>query len=254
MSADDDSSRGKKSGTVPGFGLPQTLGPMKVEAMEANDETLVEAAAAKSPFARDPEPSSAESSSASSSSEVVDGEMKMMVEPTPAIPQQPVGIPQTQAQAVEAMRRPPKGPPAVDIDLVYERRSAPLPDQPWVFLEIWTRNTIYQLDSALLCVDVIDQATRRSVGDHALRGARLVGGQSRDGEAMELSHPFPRPGSEAVFEQLSGRHVRFSQTSTVTRVVMRLRVLTVDPEQLLPTWEDVSGKWDAQAIRKDAKK
>jgi hypothetical protein len=44
-----------------------------------------------------------------------------------------------------------------------------------------------------------------------------------------------------VFEQMQGRHVRFSQTSTVTRVVMRLRVLTVTPEQLLPTWEEVTG-------------
>lgn len=140
-----------------------------------------------------------------------------------------------------------KGPPAVDIDLVYERRTAPLPDQAWVFLEIWTRNTIYQLDSALHCIDVVDQLTRRAVADHPLRGSRLVGGQSRDGDAMELSHPFPRPGSEAVFEQSAGKHVRFSQTSTVTRVVMRLRVLTVEPEQLLPTWEDMSGRWESRS-------
>lgn len=142
------------------------------------------------------------------------------------------------------------GTPAVDIDLVYERRSAPLPDQPWVFVEIWTRNTIYQLDGRLMCIDVIDQATRRSQGEHPLRGARLVGGQSRDGEAMELSHPFPRPGSEAVFEQTSGRHVRFSQTSSVTRVVMRLRVLSVTPEQLLPTWEEVTGNHKLDMRRK----
>lgn len=135
--------------------------------------------------------------------------------------------------------------PAVDIDLVYEKRSAPLPDSPWTFLEIWTRNTIYALDARLICVDVIDQASKRSLTDHPLRGARLVGGQMREGEAMELSHPFPRPGSEAVFEQAQGRHVRFSQTSTVTRVVMRLRVLTVTPDQLLPTWEEVTGSHKA---------
>ena len=93
----------------------------------------------------------------------------------------------------------------------------------------------------MICIDVIDQLSKRSHGEHALRGARLVGGQTREGDAMELSHPFPRPGSEAVFEQLQGRHVRFSQTSSVTRVVMRLRVLTVAQEQLLPTWEEVTG-------------
>jgi hypothetical protein len=38
----------------------------------------------------------------------------------------------------------------------------------------------------------------------------------------------------------------------VTRVVMRLRVLTVEPEQLLPTWEDVSGKWDLRAMGQKA--
>jgi hypothetical protein len=135
--------------------------------------------------------------------------------------------------------------PAVDIDLVYEKRSAPLPDSPWTFLEIWTRNTIYALDARLTCVDVIDQGSKRSLNDHPLRNARLVGGQMREGEAMELSHPFPRPGSEAVFEQAQGRHVRFSQTSTVTRVVMRLRVLTVTPDQLLPTWEEVTGSHKA---------
>lgn len=147
------------------------------------------------------------------------------------IAQQPIGG--------KAMAR--RGQPAVDIDLIHERRTAPLPDQEWTFVEIWTRNTIYALDSRLLCIAVVDQKSRRSHPDHALLGARLVGGQQRDGESMELSHPFPRPGSEAVFEQNKGRQVRFSQTSTVTRVVMRLRVLTVASDHLLPTWEEISG-------------
>jgi hypothetical protein len=132
--------------------------------------------------------------------------------------------------------------PAVDIDLIHERRTAPLPDQKWTFVEIWTRNTIYALDSRLVCIDVIDQHSRRSINEHALLGARLVGGQRRDGDAMELSHPFPRPGSEAVFEQSKGRQVRFSQTSSVTRVVMRLRVLTVASDHLLPAWEEITGQ------------
>ncbi|MGE3633927.1 MAG: hypothetical protein AB7P00_28760, partial [Sandaracinaceae bacterium] len=81
--------------------------------------------------------------------------------------------------------------------------------------------------------------------EHALLGARLVGGQRRDGESMELRHPFPRPGSEAVFEQSKGRQVRFSQTSSVTRVVPRLRVLTVASDNLLPTWEEITSKTDS---------
>lgn len=143
-----------------------------------------------------------------------------------------------------------RGQPAVDIDLIHERRTAPLPDHEWTFVEIWTRNTIYALDSRLVCIAVIDQNTRRNHPDHALIGARLVGGQRRDGEAMELSHPFPRPGSEAVFEQSKGRQVRFSQTSTVTRVVLRLRVLTVASDNLLPTWEEITGSHGVPAVLK----
>jgi hypothetical protein len=140
-----------------------------------------------------------------------------------------------------------RGQPAVDIDLIHERRTAPLPDHEWTFVEIWTRNTIYALDSRLVCIAVIDQSSRRNHPDHALLGARLVGGQQRDGESMELSHPFPRPGSEAVFEQSKGRQVRFSQTSTVTRVVLRLRVLTVASDNLLPTWEEITGHHEVPA-------
>lgn len=211
----------KKNPTVPGYApTMQPLGPMEVRELGAYEDDLTSV----EPVGGSPE---------------VVGNVRMMVEPGEA---PPAGGGGTSSKRT--------GTPAVDIDLVYERRSAPLPDQPWVFVEIWTRNTIYQLDGRLMCIDVIDQATRRSQGDHPLRGARLVGGQSRDGEAMELSHPFPRPGSEAVFEQTSGRHVRFSQTSSVTRVVMRLRVLSVTPEQLLPTWEEVTGNHKLDMRRK----
>jgi hypothetical protein len=139
---------------------------------------------------------------------------------------------------------PRRGQPAVDIDLIHERRTAPLPDHEWTFVEIWTRNTIYALDSRLVCIAVVDQSTRKNHAGHALLGARLVGGQQRDGDTMELSHPFPRPGSDAVFEQSKGRQVRFSQTSTVLRVVLRLRVLTVASDSILPTWEEITGHHD----------
>lgn len=153
------------------------------------------------------------------------------------------GAPEIEPQRV-VRPIPRRGQPAVDIDLIHERRTAPLPDHEWTFVEIWTRNTIYALDSRLVCIAVIDQNTRRAHADHALLGARLVGGQLRDGESMELSHPFPRPGSEAVFEQSKGRQVRFSQTSSVTRVVLRLRVLTVSSDNLLPTWEEITSRHD----------
>lgn len=211
----DEREKDKRAATVPGFGVKAPLQPLQVDAMQAVDDEMTSV---------DPKPRAAE---------VVDPRVPMQVEAQPVVAQT--------AKPAEVQRTRRANVPAVDIDLVYERRSAPLPDQPWVFLEIWTRNTIYALDARLVCIDVVDQLTKRSHGDHPLRGARLVGGQAREGDAMELSHPFPRPGAEAVFEQMQGRHVRFSQTSTVTRVVMRLRVLTVTPEQLLPTWEEVTG-------------
>ncbi|MFN7701811.1 MAG: hypothetical protein ACK5U8_28220 [Deltaproteobacteria bacterium] len=209
----DDQEKSKRAATVPGFGMKAPLTPLQVDAMSAIEE----------PTSVEPAPGRP--------AELADPRAPMQVEA------QPVAA----ARPPEPARARRGNVPAVDIDLVYERRSAPLPDQPWVFLEIWTRNTIYALDARLVCIDVVDQLTKRSHGDHPLRGARLVGGQAREGDAMELSHPFPRPGAEAVFEQMQGRHVRFSQTSTVTRVVMRLRVLTVTPVQLLPTWDEVTG-------------
>ncbi|MFK7985773.1 MAG: hypothetical protein AB8I08_07045 [Sandaracinaceae bacterium] len=186
----------------------------------------------------DPEPAKFEPVDTSDAPEVG-------VPPQARVPRAQVAAAMAGPSARQVARR---GQPAVDIDLIHERRTAPLPDHEWTFVEIWTRNTIYALDSHLKCIAVVDQSTRRAHTDHALIGARLVGGQRRDGEAMELSHPFPRPGSEAVFEQSKGRQVRFSQTSTVTRVVLRLRVLTVATDNILPTWEEITGQHQVARI------
>lgn len=122
-------------------------------------------------------------------------------------------------------------------------------DRPWQTVEIWTQHRVYALDASLVCIDVYDQATKQSEPKHPMIGARLVGGQLASGEAVELSYPFPRPGSDAVFEQVAGRNARFSQTSTVTRVVLRLRVLTVAPSHTTPTWEELTGAVDVPTGR-----
>jgi hypothetical protein len=224
--------------TVPGFGPPpQPLPPIEFQSLPLEDPRVVDPTA--SPAV------APEMDSAAQTREPRPRELRVVEHAS--VPSMPMLHSSAPSGSGGQSRPLPQGPPAVDIDLIYERRTAPLPDQPWCFLEIWTRNTIYQLDASLVCIDVIDQASRRSIGHHPLRGARLVGGQSRGSDGMEISHPFPRPGSEAVFEQSAGRQVRFSQTSTVTRVVMRLRVLKVEPEQLLPTWEEVSSKLDSRS-------
>jgi hypothetical protein len=122
-----------------------------------------------------------------------------------------------------------KLPEGLEIELVSERGSAPKNSPPWRMLEIWTLNRIYAIDASMRCFDVIDRVTFRPDLSHGLLGATLVGGQRRVGGALELSHPFPLPGTEAVFEQsLQGQAARFSYSSTVSRVVLRLRQLSVE--------------------------
>lgn len=132
--------------------------------------------------------------------------------------------------------------PAVEVELVHELRSPPYIEKPWHMLEIWTQNRIYAVDANMRCIEVIDQASQKSDGEHGLLGARLVGGQHRDGDRMHLSHPFPRPGTEAVFEQpAKGKATKFSQSSTVTRVVLRLRHVTIGSGVEVPTWDQIVG-------------
>jgi hypothetical protein len=136
-----------------------------------------------------------------------------------------------------------RGTPLVEIEVVHEHGPAPSTDRPWRTVEIWTRNRVYTLDSRMICVEVMDRATRAVVEDHPFLGMRLVGGQHREGEKIELSYPFPRPSTEAVFEQATRdrRGGTFSRTSAVTRVVLRLHIVTVAPSYVVPTWEEITG-------------
>jgi hypothetical protein len=142
--------------------------------------------------------------------------------------------------------------PAVEVELVHEVRVPPYVEQPWRMLEIWTQNRIYAIDATMHCIDVVDQATRESVPDHGLLGAKLVGGQHRDGDLMHLSHPFPRPGTEAVFEQMpTKKEASFSTSSTVTRVVLRLRHVTIGKGVAVPTWDEIAGTSSRQESSED---
>jgi hypothetical protein len=136
-----------------------------------------------------------------------------------------------------------RGTPVVEIEVVHEHGPAPSTERPFRTVEVWTRNRVYTLDALLTCVEVMDRATREVVADHPFLGMRLVGGQHREGERIELSHPFPRPGTEAVFEQVGqgSRAGAFSRTSAVTRVVLRLHIVTVMPSHVVPTWEEITG-------------
>lgn len=133
-------------------------------------------------------------------------------------------------------------PPFVEVELVYERAQLGMRHETWRALEIWTRNRIYVCDWGMTCIDVIDRRTNEPDPNHPLLGAHLAGGQKSTDDHMEMTYPCPRPGTEAVFEYLPPRR-GFVNTSTVMRVVLRLRVLTVPHELVEPSWDRLTGSF-----------
>lgn len=174
--------------------------------------------------------------------------------PPPAVPK-PAPVPTDAApQQLLVPQQKRRGTPVVEIEVVHEHGPAPSTDRPWRTLEVWTRNRVYTLNSVMTCVEVTDRATRERVASHPFLGMRLVGGQHREGEVIELSYPFPRPGTEAVFEHAANhRRGSFSRTSAVNRVVLRLHIVTVSPNYVVPTWEEITGAFAAPVIKSDKK-
>lgn len=133
----------------------------------------------------------------------------------------------------------PGAPPSdIELEEVLERGTPRLLGGGWRAVEVWTQNRVYALDGALMCRQVLDRATQQLVADHPALGARLVGGQLRDdeGRILKVSHPFPRRGMAAVFATGLGTRLRVSETSAVTRVVVRQRTVEVGSEGA-PAWD-----------------
>jgi hypothetical protein len=131
--------------------------------------------------------------------------------------------------------------PAIEVELVTEVRRPPVVDKAWAMLEVWTQNNVYRVDLGMRCIEVVEIGSQKSLADHGLLGARLLGGQHVDADTTYLSHPYPRPGTEAVFEQSRpGGGVMFSHSSTVTRVVLRLRQLAIVTGGAEPTWDQIA--------------
>ncbi|MBX3251194.1 MAG: hypothetical protein KF901_28715 [Myxococcales bacterium] len=129
-------------------------------------------------------------------------------------------------------------PPFVEVEMVYETGRQGMEVSPWRALEVWTRNRIYGCDWSMRCIEVIDRETGRPDTESTLLGARLAGGQLQQDDAFEVTHPWPRPGCEAVFEHTQRKG--YVTTSTVTRVLLRMRVLTVPHQRIEPTWDDLT--------------
>lgn len=145
----------------------------------------------------------------------------------------------------EARRRGPSAEDvALDIEQVREAGSPSLLSGPWRAIEIWTRNRIYGVDGAMICVSVTDRATDAQQTDHPAIGARLLGGQHRakDGTIEWVAHPLPARGGAAVFARRFGKRLNVSETSDVTRVVVRQRVVEVGPDGVPPAWDEITGE------------
>jgi hypothetical protein len=98
--------------------------------------------------------------------------------------------------------------------------------ESWSLIEIWTRNHIYEITAALECIAVIKRSTGQVDPHHALRGTRLFGGERRVKEEhrIDMFFPLPAPGAAALFRNDTKGQGQFARTSTVERVVVRVRV------------------------------
>jgi hypothetical protein len=152
-----------------------------------------------------------------------------------ALPPRPTGAPGAGSNRPRAARNKP----LVEVEVLRERTRTPRPNPFQGCYEIWTQNHVYALDSRMRCVEVRTPQTSEVRADHPFLGGRLVGGQAQE-DAMEMSHPLPRPGAYAVFELRKKTRRQFVRTSPVERVVLRLRIVTIADGAEVPSWEDVA--------------
>lgn len=139
----------------------------------------------------------------------------------------------------EGSMRPARVPRILEVEIVQERGRTPRADPLRRSFEIWTQNTVYVLDARMRCVEVLAPGSTTPKADHPFLGSRLVGGQIQHEGSIEMSYPFPRPGAFAVFEMRKGNRRQFSRTSSVERVVVRERIVTlVGPSE--PSWPEVA--------------
>jgi hypothetical protein len=131
----------------------------------------------------------------------------------------------------------------IEVECVDQSALSMQQSDSWPFFEIWTRNRVYHVDAALVCVAVVTRATGGVEKAHPLRGARLTGGERRHKDAphLELYFPLPAPGCEAVFRSDDGSHrYRVTKTSVIERVVLRLRRVRIAGAEGHP-WEALVG-------------
>ena len=136
-------------------------------------------------------------------------------------------------------------PPPIEVVLSREAQTIAAADgrataSRYRMLEVWTRNRVYIVDSALECIEVIDRRTGKPEATHSLIGASLVGGQRKYTQTMHISRPFPVPGTEAIFVRPGKRAQPSGLTSKVERVVLHVHIASVAMNEDAAAWDDVT--------------
>ncbi len=137
-----------------------------------------------------------------------------------------------------------KTAPPLEVEYIRDTDTSMQPGSV-VVLEIWTRNRIYHVDANMNCIDVINRSSGATEAHHTLKGTRLTGGQRRSKSTMaiEIVVPFPVPGTEAVFKHPGKRGAQYGQTSTVERVILKMRKLVVGAVGSEPAWDEITGRF-----------
>lgn len=135
---------------------------------------------------------------------------------------------------------PPEHVRIIEVEVVHETGTAPSQEVFDRSVEVWTQNHVYLLDPQMVCTEVRSIATGKSAVGHELLGTRLVGGQLDGQPSIQLSYPFPAPGSTAVFQANKNGRKQYSRTSAVSRVVLRMHLLTVNASEVIPTWKEIT--------------
>lgn len=127
----------------------------------------------------------------------------------------------------------------IELVILDEKHSAGGERRPWRAAEVWTKRRVYGLDSTFRCVEILDRETGRPETSNELLGARLGGGRKRDKDQVRFSYPLPLPGMEAMFSK--GK--KHGYTSSVERMIVRIRVLHTSADEVAPSWEEIASRW-----------
>ena len=117
--------------------------------------------------------------------------------------------------------------------------------KPWRAAEVWTKRRVYGLDSTFRCVEILDRETGRPEVVHDMLGARLGGGRLREKDTVRFSYPLPLPGMEAMF--VKGK--KHGYTSSVERMIVRIRVLHTSADEAVPSWDEIASRWSEPPAR-----